>query len=823
MRHTFSAGWLALIVLSMTANAAPAGSPTPEVHPQWMQRFSREVYSHEWILSTEGPNWTRLANGDIVLLTHISIDYNDKAMLARRFAPDGAVLRTQLLPSSLTGVEDYSRTIVASDPVTGDVVVLVGPDPRDTSPQRCTLLRLDTELELKTATPLGIDSPLGKACVEMHLLPDGSVIAMYDNGLSRVGVDGVVQWSVRSGNNGHAFHGNDMLVDSSGVIWVASHGPLVSQQGAAVLRFDLDGTRLSEDYYLCELCISTTADALDLLADGRVIVGGRSNDNQPGFFARYSANGVRELVVDLETDRSYPRLAHDADGAVYALARFSDQIPDEVRRIDPANGGVLWTRPAREIVAADHGVVVTRGEDQYHISAVGLDASGALQWSHELVGDEGGIVSHGKRQAATTEFLVQTGETTPDCGIAPALVALDAAGNPEELVRPCIMPSAVGLYATDARVGLGVLASVGNRLAALTPDGEPRWNAYTCALCPDQWWREAEWTSDGGAWAIDYFRDTGVTRVNRLDAAGQVVATVPIDFSPSSGYPYVMQSHDDQAVVVDATSQTLVWQGVRVDSTVPEIREHTLSLNPFFVASAHALDDGGVSVTLETDPCDIMCPPPPPPNLSIARLDVDGDLVWLVSADYGVVDLQDDGGATAIVHDDDGFWHLLDVSPAGDVVTDVPLPELAGSLLGVYGPHANRIVAIIDRYPNGVALWSLGLDGQVLATRTLEVGTRIIDDSPLGLLAAVYPWSSHTAYWIDPVLLETHATFRFSAQQAPAGSITGYPDAWHLLTDGSVYGADSHRNVWSLREPRLARFTAPGYTPTELIYRNGFD
>src|SRR5690606_3743232 len=130
-------------------------------------------------------------------------------------------------------------------------------------------LRLDAELELRTATPLGVDSPFNKSCTEVQLLADGSALAMYDNGLSRVGVDGMVQWSVRNGNNGHLFRGHDMLVDTSGVIWVASLGPLVGQQGAAVLRFDLDGVRLSEDYYLCGLCISTSAEALDLLADGK--------------------------------------------------------------------------------------------------------------------------------------------------------------------------------------------------------------------------------------------------------------------------------------------------------------------------------------------------------------------------------------------------------------------------------------------------------------------------------------------------------------------------------------------------------------------------
>jgi hypothetical protein len=318
MHRGFHAMVAGLIALAAATGSARAGSEVPEVGPQWMERFSREVFSYEGILSTEGPNWSRTANGDIVVLTHVSIGYQDKAILARRFTLDGAVAQTQLLPTSLTGVEDYSRTIVANDPLTGDMVVLVGPDPLDTSPQRCTLLRLDAGLELKTATPLGTDSPYNKSCTEMYMLPDGSALALYDNGLSRVGVDGVVQWNVRNGNNGHLFRGNDMLVDGSGVIWVASHGPLVGQQGAAVLRFDLDGTRLSEDYYLCELCIYNTAEALDVLADGKVVAAGSSGTNQPGFLARYSADGVRELVVDLETNRSYERLVHDTDGLVYA-------------------------------------------------------------------------------------------------------------------------------------------------------------------------------------------------------------------------------------------------------------------------------------------------------------------------------------------------------------------------------------------------------------------------------------------------------------------------------------------------------------------------
>src|SRR5690606_24170498 len=131
------------------------------------------------------------------------------------------------------------------------------------------------------------------------------------------------------------------VLDQMGVIWVASQGPLVGQQGAAVLRFGLDGTFLSSDYYLCDSCVTSTARALDLQEDGHVYATG-----SPGFLGRYAPSGNREFVADFASGGSGLHLDHDQQGAIYALVRSSGDPEQEVRRLDPDNGNELWARPA---------------------------------------------------------------------------------------------------------------------------------------------------------------------------------------------------------------------------------------------------------------------------------------------------------------------------------------------------------------------------------------------------------------------------------------------------------------------------------------------
>lgn len=211
----------------------------------------------------------------------------------------------------------------------------------------------------------------------------------------------------------------------------------------------------------------------------------------------------------------------------------------------------------------------------------------------------------------------------------------------------------------------------------------------------------------------------------------------------------------------------------------------------------------------------------PPPDILVAKLAANGSLAWMTPEGVGVAGLDGTGGANVIAYDGSEVRQLRRVTPEGDVDPDIALPDTIRYPRGVYGPHAGRLLVTSYDGPGPITFSSLDAEGNVLASRYLQ--SRVLDDSRLGLLVTVDSHAGAAAEWIDPASLETRARFRFAVDGTMDESIGYDPQSWHLLADGSVYGADAHFNAWRLIEPRLARFSAPGYTPTELIYRNGFD
>lgn len=813
---------LLAVALAGVIGPAHAGSKVSEVGPQWLQRFSREVFADDTIGSPDGPTWTRLPNGEIVLFTAtVDGDY-DAALLARRFAPDGMLLQSRLLPFSEIGAFAYQRIVVKYDPATSDIVVLTGLASPPSYTYPCALLRFDAGLEPKSSTLLGSEEPGDKACIELQLLADGSAIVADNAGLSRIGTDGALLWSVRNRDENRYLQPRDMLVDDAGVIWVASKGSLVddSSRVAAVLRYDVQGTFLSGDYYRCKICVANSAEGLEQLANGDVVaVGtfeGGSGENRFGFFARYGADGQRELLIDTELYVGYLDVASDQDGALYVFAKKFPQ--SEVRRIDPDSGAVSWAVPAQDFVAAAHGIVVRRSEAP-GISVHGYDAAGTSLWDRVLVTEPGSVVSRGQRVDDRVEFLLQTHIAEPDCGLAPLLLSLDASGDETVLARPCLMPSSTFLNSVDALPGVGVLVAAWNQLAAYAPDGELRWSALTCEWCVDSGWERAVLTPDGGAWAIEYSWQGGGYGLKRLDSEGFVLLSVSVTFD--SG-PYSLFATNERAIIVQGDWHTVKWQRIDLDSGVLETRSHVLPGGTFQFEFARLLADGGVTAALGPTSCDLTCPPFPHTYI-VVKLAADGSLEWWTPQGVGFVGLDGAGGANVIASNDPDSLQLRRVTPDGDVLPDIALPTEIRNPRGVYGPHAGRLLLVWYNDPDYTTFTSLDLDGNVLANRDLSRSTMVLDDSPLGLLATTEPFNATSAQWIDPVSLETRARFRFAVAGATDESTHFYPDSWHLLADGSVYGADAHFNAWRLTEPRLARFSSPGFVPTELIYRNGFD
>lgn len=808
---------VALIALAGAIGPARAGSEVPEVGPQWMHSYSREAPANDQMISAVDRTWARLPDGDVVLFTRKGVVYYNVPLLARRFSADGSLRETRILPPSVTGLDIIHRVIVAHDPASGDIVMLGGPSPIQGSVVNCRVLRFDTEFELKSSTPIGEDTPYQKACIAMRIAADGSVIAADDAGLSRVDTNGNVLWSIRNGDAGRLLHPEDLVLDQAGVIWVASQGPLVGQQGAAVLRFDLDGTFLSSDYYLCDSCVASTARALDLQEDGRVYATGSSGSGQPGFLARYSSSGDREFVVDFAPDEDGWGLDHDEQNAIYALVRTPGDPDQEVRRLDPDSGAELWAQPADAFVATADGVVVTRRVASPTI-VTGFDGSGSQLWNREL-----GYAGTPRFVDDRTELLALSFPADPDCGTAPRLLAFDADGSAEILARPCLMPASTSILSVDAKPAVGVLANVSDRLIAYTPDGEVRWQTEPCPWCSHGPWTQAVLTPDGGAWATQSYGCTACSVVLvRFDAVGNEVFSVTLEDHEDLFGGLALLGTDSDAVVVQAVSNDLVWQRVRSDTGQVETQVHSLPMYPFDIKASRRLADGGVGLAVHISDCGVgICPPVPPPHDLLVRLTTDGALDWATSlAETGVTTaLHDTGEVSLVARAEDGTLHLRRVAADGNMTADIALTDVTGVTEGLFGPYAGRLL-LATNSGDAFRLWSIGTDGGVLASRELDPYTLVRTDSPLGLLVWSPVDSPSLTRWIDPISLETRANFQIYTDEV----ILDYSSrVWQLLSDGSVYGAQAFRDSVELVRARLARFTAPGYTPTELIYRNGFD
>jgi hypothetical protein len=146
---------------------------------------------------------------------------------------------------------------VKTDVATGDLHVLAG-----SSQGACQIMRFGGDLEREWTMPAPGSGPYAGGCKAVEVLPDGSALTLREYSLARIDRQGQTLWTVNNGDNGRSFQAGDLALDGNGVIWVAASGGIIgsgSNQSAAVLRFDLDGTPLSVDYFPCTTCIASFA------------------------------------------------------------------------------------------------------------------------------------------------------------------------------------------------------------------------------------------------------------------------------------------------------------------------------------------------------------------------------------------------------------------------------------------------------------------------------------------------------------------------------------------------------------------------------------
>lgn len=819
---------------SILASIGLAGAqPAPSAYPQWMQVFSREVLSRDTMVSTREPTWAMTGNTDTVLASR-----SGSALLLRRLATDGTVLATH--QESLADIGSaLSSAFVQASAVDDGVYVLEG------SPQgACQILRFGTALQRLWSMPAPPAAVLSNPCRDLQVLADGSILVMRQSTLSRVDALGQVLWTVNSGDDNRYFDANDLAVDAVGVIWAVGRGGALGDSNvASVLRFAQDGTRLSADTFLCAGCVASFGNSVDVLPDGDVVVAGASGTNQSGFFARYDATGQRQLLVEIEIGARYKMVTHDADGNVYVLAETgAGAETSEVRRLDASTGAVLWTQNALDLVALTNGVAINRTSTNA-IEAVALDANGNVQWTHPLAHSAKALVSRGYRQAQRIEWLVQGDvAASTDCGTAPRLVSLDLAGGNVSERESCRMPAETRVRTIDAMSDVGVLVNLGYRLVAIAPDGEPRWQSETCALCVAgigyTRWDNAILSSDGGAWAVEATQQSeGIgaawsMAIQRFDADGNLVSSTP--FAMASQYwpnGVALVATPLQVIAMQPRFSPdlggrVIWQRTRSDGSVAEVRDYAMPDSDFEIAAVRDMADGGVSLMVRSFVwCMVGCNPQ---YVSVLRLGSDGEELWrytFAPDSFPAVALNADGSASAVLpsYSGNSLPHFRKIDTNGLASADIELtgvtPSTTPQRLSVAGV-GQHLLRTDGGFPFHQDLWLIDPNGQVLASRSIDTyRTPTLTSSPFGDLFADWTAGAADAELFDRDSLDTRVLFRFGNGSDP-GSV---PQSWRIADDGSVYAATAVYRQNGLRQATVARFSVPGSAATNLVFRDGFD
>ena len=808
-----------LLVASLAAlGIVHAGQSVPVVHPQWMTAFSYDDVPDDRIASTRTRTWVRLSNADTVLVTSAG-----NGLLLRRFGVDGSIRAAQWLVLADVS-RDFSYVEVAADPRGDGIFVLAG-----STDGVCQLLRTDDDFRLHWSIPAPAASAFPGQCRGLEVLTDGSAITLREGSLARVSDSGAVLWHVPSTDGDRSFlsaHG--LAVDANHAIWLAGNGG-ESGNSAAVFRFDVDGTFLSSDYFLCGTCIASLALSIDVSPDEGAFVGGGSGSFQPGFFARYDTFGVRRVFTDTGIDVAYTRVEHDARGSIYALAVDSSSA---VRRIDADSGEVLWSEPADDFVATDNGVLVTRLSDQGAV-AVSLDDAGNEVWTRVLSTSATATVSHGVRAGAAVQLLVQ--DNVPlafSCRRSPRLITLDDSGATTATLQACSMPGGAWLESIDALAGVGVLANLGTHLIAYFPDGGERWEVASCQRCENGSAGESRWTAtalvgDGGAWTLladspSIIQPNGASTVQRIDSRGKVVASVAA--AAAGMAPRILATLDDAVLLYAASWHGLIWQRIRTDGTQRPRQVYSIPVGSYHIDGARRLADGGVAATIKGDViCSVGCFNV---YVGVLRLSADGRLLGRYEfPEYqSPVALTADGGALIAVEGGDGSPTLRRIDGDGHVAASYPLtgvpPEAQPTQL-VGATDGHWLLRTQSRSTGVTSMWLIDAIGTVSASLPEAPYSNVLDTSDFGYIVSTLDETGAHVVLLDPVSLATRAQFYFGGSGDPLFD-WGAPWPWRALGDGSLYGTMLTQRG-GLQAFGLGRFTVPGAPPSNLIFRDAFD
>ena len=538
---------------------------------------------------------------------------------------------------------------------------------------------------------------------------------------------------------------------------------------------------------------------------------------------------------DIIVISSVATLGHAANGATFVLA--GTPYDRSVRRIDPAGGDTAWSVPADDFAVRDDGIVTIRRASGA-ITASAVDAQGATAWTLPL-GSYGGWLAPTSRprdDAGTVELLVDDATPSDDpCAPYPRLVRIDGAGNPTWFDRPCrTRPESSLVWSIDAESGTGVLVNTLAHLSLYSPNGDLRWRRHACEWCsefddPSAWVASAI-SSGGGAWALQLDRPSladpdGRTLIQRYDTTGGLLLAVESLVSGAGAFNYgdhvVIRPGSSDLVMLFAGFQTLYWQRIADDGSGLAMRTMPVP-DPFFmIEGARRLPDGStVVLTKGWGYCNVDCPPF---YVTVLRIAQDGDLVaryefpepyapWIPAA------LDAKGNAAGIVSITNSTLRIRSIAADGSIheadITSLD-PYLQPALLTSVSPGRWWLEA--ESYSGSGDLTQALVDeqGALLAERHDGSYSWFSQTTPFGIFnKGPDGEESEYAALVDAATLAEYARF-YNGSGLPYGT-----QPWAFADDGSVYGTIT---LPQSGLQAIARYSVPGTTPSDLIFRNAFD
>jgi hypothetical protein len=543
------------------------------------------------------------------------------------------------------------------------------------------------------------------------------------------------------------------------------------------------------------------------------------------------------LLQATADDGEYVRVGEDSGGAAYVLAEAWG-FENTVRRIDPSTGAVAWSLPADDFVSLDAGVATIHNTPAT-LEVAAVDAGGNQLWQRALTADSSfsyRVATHPATVDGRVELLARDAAPSDDpCAPYPRFVRLDGTGNPTWFDRPCRTgPESALVWAIDAKAGTGVLVDTLAHLALYSPNGDLRWRRHACDWCSEfddpSAWIASALATDGGAWALQLDRPSladpdGRTLIQRFDATGEPLFATESLVSGSRAFNYINQvvirSGSSDLVMLFAGFQSLYWQRIADDGSGLTMRTMPVSDPSFMIEDARRLADGStVVLTKGWGYCTVGCDPF---YVTVQRISMNGDLLsryefpeayapWIPTA------IDANGNAAGLLSTASSTLRIRTIAIDGSVRE----ADIAGmhdnfrpALLASASPGRWWLQA--DSYSGTGALEQAVIDddGNLLVERDDGSYAFFAQPTPFGIFVDG-PEGGESEYvaLLDPAALSERARF-YNGSGPRYGT-----QPWSFADDGSVYGTIT---LPQSGLQAIARYSVPGATPSDVIFRNAFD